>query len=279
MNVFSFFHQNQKNPRAPENFDTAMTRQAIYFTPPDMTVLNNLGGDDGFGGFSYVNPIFEPIAMQSPRWLFSCWMLDVLFLCIAFCRSLCDRLHWLIDRLIAIWFLMALSQSVFLDVFFVKAFCRSFDWLIALIYWCLVVIMLPPLECCDVMWNWNVLLSSYNTHFLSVCALLCCCIAGMFVSFVIVLVVIVFSEFTLFGSIAALASGRMVDLRPVSAKVIVWFVQWLACECERVLRGYSALIVATECFFSHQFVFLSLLTFSPFFRSQDIHLQYQIKLP
>ena len=37
-----------------------MTKQPMKFTPPDMAVLANVGADDGFAAFSFVNANYVP---------------------------------------------------------------------------------------------------------------------------------------------------------------------------------------------------------------------------
>lgn len=46
-----------RNPRSAENFDPAFTNAKINLTPSDVTIINNLRGDE-FDGFSYINPTF-----------------------------------------------------------------------------------------------------------------------------------------------------------------------------------------------------------------------------
>lgn len=51
------FIPNVRNPRSAENFDPAFTNAKINLTPSDVTIINNLRGDE-FQGFTYVNPAF-----------------------------------------------------------------------------------------------------------------------------------------------------------------------------------------------------------------------------
>ena len=51
-----------KNPRSAENFDPAFTNAKINLTPSDVTIINNLRGDE-FQGFTYVNPTFASIVL------------------------------------------------------------------------------------------------------------------------------------------------------------------------------------------------------------------------
>lgn len=53
------FKPKVKDSRGTDNFDKVMTKAPIFFTPPDMSVLENTLDNDGFGGFSYVNPHYD----------------------------------------------------------------------------------------------------------------------------------------------------------------------------------------------------------------------------
>lgn len=47
-----------KNPRLAENFDKMFTNAKTALTPPDQSIINNLG-NEFFEDFSYVNPLFN----------------------------------------------------------------------------------------------------------------------------------------------------------------------------------------------------------------------------
>ena len=49
-----------KDPRAAENFDPLFTNAKISLTPPDLTIINNMTGDE-FKGFSYINQNFNDL--------------------------------------------------------------------------------------------------------------------------------------------------------------------------------------------------------------------------
>lgn len=57
------FKPKIKNPRSGENFDSIFTNAEPNLTPGDPQIIKNLTGNE-FKGFSYVNPYFEPIAVQ-----------------------------------------------------------------------------------------------------------------------------------------------------------------------------------------------------------------------
>lgn len=49
-----------KNPKAAENFDPIFTNAKIDLTPPDLSIIKNMRGDE-FRGFSFVNAQFVEV--------------------------------------------------------------------------------------------------------------------------------------------------------------------------------------------------------------------------
>lgn len=55
-----------KNPKAAENFDPIFTNSKITLTPPDLSIIKNMRGDE-FRGFSFVNSEFHEIPWEGAQ--------------------------------------------------------------------------------------------------------------------------------------------------------------------------------------------------------------------